>query len=215
MSGDTDAQVLVARAAELGVDVAVERAAPLLAYLDAMLDWNRHLNLTAVRDREQAVVLHVLDSLAAGLPALDPQHCLDLGSGNGFPGVGLTAVHPRASVLLLERTRKKVRAMDACLLSAGLGQVETLWLDAAQAPSRQPALRAAFDLVTARAVGPPERVAALAAPLLRPGGDLLLWLDADAEAPRRLDGFHRRQVLPYSLPEPAPRTRRLARWRRR
>src|SRR5262249_10572426 len=114
------------------------------------------------------------------------------------------------SVVLLDRTGKKVRAMVACLLTARVPGVETLQLDAAQAPALRKDLRRAFDLVTARAVGAPAAVAEMAAPLLRPGGKLVLGLDADADAPPRLGSFRREQVLDYELPAPAARHRRLA-----
>lgn len=210
----TNAQDLVQRAATLGITLGESQAGLLLAYLDAMLLLNQQINLTAIRDRETAVVLHALDSLAFGLSGLMPQHVLDLGSGNGFPGVGVAVLHPRASVVLLDRTGKKVRAIGSCLLTARLPGVETLQLDAAQAPALQRDLRQAFDVVTARAVGSPEQVATLAAPLTRPGGTLVLWLDADAEVPAQIDGFRHGRSIDYELPAPAARRRRLGLWRR-
>ncbi|MFN9704200.1 MAG: 16S rRNA (guanine(527)-N(7))-methyltransferase RsmG, partial [Planctomycetota bacterium] len=60
----TDPTALVAAAKAVGAELDEPRAARLLAYLDAMLQVNEHINLTAVRDREQAVVLHALDGLA-------------------------------------------------------------------------------------------------------------------------------------------------------
>jgi 16S rRNA (guanine527-N7)-methyltransferase len=208
-----EADGLVAAAATLGVAIAAEPAAALLRYLDAMLLLNQQLNLTSIRDRAQAVVLHALDSLAVGLSGLRPRHVLDLGSGNGFPGVAVAVLHPRASVVLLDRTAKKVRAIAACLLTARLGGIETLQCDAAQVPALHQDLRRAFDLVTARAVGAPAVVAPLAAPLLRPGGQLLLWLDADTEAPAAIERLRREALLRYELPAPAARQRLLAVYR--
>lgn len=211
----TDAAALVQRAAALGVTLGPDAAGSLLAYLDAMLAVNQRVNLTAIRDREAAVVLHALDGLAFGLLGLQPQHVLDLGSGNGFPGVAVAALHPRASVVLLDRTQKKVRAMGTCLLTARMNDVETLALDAGQVPALHRDLRAAFDVVTARAVGAGEAVAELAAPLCRPGGHLVLWLDQDAPVPERLGPFRLAKRVAYDLPEPAARHRVLAAYRRR
>ena len=206
----TDAESLCSKAKELGIDLPVAGAQPLLAYLDAMLELSQQVNLTGIRDREQAVVLHALDGLAAGLHKLQPQHILDLGSGNGFPGVAVAALYPRASVLLLDRTGKKVRAIGSCLLTARLTGIETLQMDAEQAPALRRDLRQAFDLVTARAVGQPSQLACLAAPLLRPGGKLMLWLDEHTELPRQLPGFRHKAIAEYTLPAPASRTRRIA-----
>jgi 16S rRNA (guanine527-N7)-methyltransferase len=210
----TDANALVAAAKALGATIDAPRAERLLAYLDAMLATNEHVNLTAVRDREHAVVLHVLDGLAFALTRLRPAHVLDLGSGNGFPGVCVAALHPGASVVLMDRTGKKVRAIGGCLVAAKLDGVETVHLDAQQAPAVARDLRHAFDVVTARAVGKPEVVAELAAPLTRPGGHLVLWLDADADAPARLGTFRLVERVDYELPAPAARKRVLGHWRR-
>lgn len=79
----------MAAAKALGAELDEPRAARLLAYLDAMLTLNEQINLTAVRDREQAVVLHALDGLAFARTGLHPRHALDLGTGNGFPGVAV------------------------------------------------------------------------------------------------------------------------------
>ena len=214
MAPPTDSHLLAERARALGAELTPAAAAQLLAYLDAMLVLNQQLNLTAVRDREQAVVLHALDGLAFAGTDLVPHRALDIGSGNGFPGVAIAVLHPRADVVLMDRTGKKVRAIGACLVQAGLDRVEAMQLDAAQAPGLHKELRHAFDVATARAVGPPEQLALLAAPLVRPGGHLVLWLDHDAPAPERLDGFRRQRIVDYTLPEPAPRQRRLGVWQR-
>lgn len=209
-----DATTLCQAAKVLGADLAPERADKLLAYLDAMLALNQQINLTAVRDRESAVVLHALDGLAFARTGLRPRHALDLGSGNGFPGVAIAALHPAASVVLMDRTGKKVRAIGSCLLTARLDGVETLQLDAAQAPALRRDLRHAFDVVVARAVGRPAEVAELAAPLTRPGGHLVLWLEADAATEPRLGSFRLVSAYPYELPAPAARRRLLGCWRR-
>lgn len=210
----TDAPRLCALAKTLGVTIDEANASQLLAYLDAMLVVNEQINLTAVRDREQAVVLHALDGLAFGILGLRPNHALDIGTGNGFPGVAVAALHPRASVMLLDRTAKKLRAIGTCLLTARIPGVETVQLDAQQAPGLRKDMRAAFDCITARAVATPQECAAMAKPLLAPRGALVLWLDAAAEAPPQLEGMRRESDVGYDLPEPAARRRRLAVYRR-
>lgn len=210
----TDAAALLNLAKSFAPDLRQQDAERLLRYLDAMLALNEQINLTAVRDREQAVVLHVLDGLAFARTGLSPQHALDLGSGNGFPGVAVATLHGRASVTLMDRTGKKVRSIGSCLLTAGIDNADAVQLDAAQAPALRRELRHAFDLVTARAVGKPELVAELAAPLTRPGGHLVLWLDGEAEVADKLGAYRRTQVHRYDLPEPGARRRVIAVWQR-
>jgi len=196
-------------------DWAVEESGltALLAYLDAMLVQNREINLTAFRDPEQALILHVLDSLAPASLGLDPQSCLDLGSGNGFPGLALRTLYPEVELTLLDRTAKKLRAIERALADAGLPAVETLHLDARQA-AESSSFDRKFDLIAVRAMATPAEIAPLAAPLLGEGGTLLLWLAGDADAPKRLPKRLRlSDQLGYELPEPARRQRKLAVYR--
>jgi 16S rRNA (guanine527-N7)-methyltransferase len=213
----TDASQLKDLAGSIGCEVSEDRAALLLAYLDAMLEENKGVNLTAVRDREAAVMFHALDALALGSRelGLQPTDCLDLGTGNGFPGVAIACLFPEARVLLMDRTLKKLRAIERALGAAGFepGQVSTVQMDAAEAPAHGDRQR--FDLVTVRAVGPPEVVAQLARPLVKRGGDLLLWLSGESELAPAVGGdLDLRASVDYALPEPAGRVRRLAAYRR-
>ena len=208
----TDPAALTRKAKDMGVLIDEHAADEVLAYLDAMLQTNEHINLTAVRDPEDAVVLHALDSLAFALTGLIPHHVLDLGSGNGFPGVGVAALHPNATVNLMDKTGKKVRAIGTCLVAADLARIETIQMDASQAPTLRKDFRHGFDLVTARAVARPGQVAAMAQPMVRPGGHLVLWLESDAETPEQLGRFRRTAVITYDLPAPAARMRKLAVW---
>lgn len=212
---DSPADLLLRQTAAWRGTLAPERATRLLAYLDAMLLLNEQINLTAVRDRDQAIVLHALDGLAFAQTELRPRHVLDLGSGNGFPGVAVAALHPGASVVLLDKTGKKVRAIGSCLVAAKMDGVETVHVDAAQAPALHKELRHAFDTVTARAVGKSEQLAELADPLTRPAGSLVLWLDANADTPDRLGVYRLVARHEYELPAPAARHRVLGHWRKK
>ena len=208
----TNSRLLVDKAADLGVTLDEVAAQEVLAFLDAMLKANQQVNLTAVRDREAAVVLHALDSLSFQLADLRPQRVLDLGTGNGFPGVGVAALSPRAAVTLMDRTGKKVRAIQACLSQAGIDRVAAIQMDASQAPSLNAEFRLGFDLCTARAVARPEVVARMAAPLVRPGGHIAIWLEADAVIDERIGDFRLHETIAYQLPDPAARARTLAVW---
>ena len=210
----TDPAALAKKAKALGVEITEQAADEVLSYLDAMLQTNEHINLTAVRDPEDAVVLHALDSLAFGLAGLTPHHVLDLGTGNGFPGVGVAALHPSATVNLMDKTGKKVRAIGTCLIASGLDRIETMQMDARQAPALRKDFRHGFDLLTARAVARPQEIAAMAQPLVRPGGHLVIWLETEAEPPDEIGRFRDCRVIEYALPAPAARNRKLAIWQR-
>ena len=206
----SDADALAHHARDLGVDVAAEHAAAVVAYVNAMLDENTRVNLTAVRDRDAALVLHALDALGLLLVEHDASEALDLGTGNGFPGVAVAICDPDSHVTLLDRTRKKLDAIDRALATADVARegLTCLHADASQLPALHPGSR--YSLITCRAVGAPTAIAKLAAPLLTPSGRLALWLAEDTEAPEQLGKLRRREIAEYELPAPAGRRRRIA-----
>jgi 16S rRNA (guanine527-N7)-methyltransferase len=87
--------------------------------LDELERWNRRVNLTAVRDRAQMEVLHILDSLAAR-PLLEGRQVLDVGTGPGFPGLPLAIVEPDREFTLLDSNNKKIRFVEIARALASL-----------------------------------------------------------------------------------------------
>lgn len=151
-------------------EIARER---ILRYLDAVLEKNEVLNLTAVRDRAEAVERHVDGSLAL-LPtvqALGGGRVIDVGTGGGFPGVPLAAADPSLRVELVEAREKKALAVLECLTKAGLPALP-VHAERAEILARGP-LREAFDVVVARALAPMPTLLELTLPFAKVGGHLV------------------------------------------
>jgi 16S rRNA (guanine527-N7)-methyltransferase len=133
-----------------------------------------------VRDRGDAVVRHLLDSLSivpawhALAGAAPPRRVLDLGTGGGFPGAVLAVAWPESRVLLIDGTGKKARAVADCLGRAGVTNAEALQARGTDMPKTRPAARASFDLCVARAVGPAAELVRELAPLVAAGGRIVL-----------------------------------------
>ena len=85
-----------------------EQSAALEAHLDLLMRWNRSLNLTAIRSREEAIERHYCESLFLGakLPA-GALRIADVGSGAGFPGFPVAVLRPECSVTLIESHQRK------------------------------------------------------------------------------------------------------------
>lgn len=108
----------------------------------------------------------------------DPRAVIDLGSGGGLPGLVVAMRFGDAEVTLIERRAKRADLLRFGVLSLGLGdRVTVAECDVATFTSRlarSPDAARLVDLVTARSFGRPEEVAGAAAPLLRPGGFLVV-----------------------------------------
>ncbi len=189
-------------AAIAGFPVTTPAATKVVAYLELMLAENRQVNLTAVREFDQALVLHACDSLAFTMTGICPDRALDLGSGNGFPGVAVATLCPQAEVTLLDRTRKKLEAIERCLAAAGLLGPTTRHADASQLATVAPELRQSYDLITVRAVATPVQLIKLARPLLRRDGRLLLWVSEATAAELDATKLGGVQRWKYELPSP-------------
>jgi 16S rRNA (guanine527-N7)-methyltransferase len=158
----------------------------VVAYLEKVLREGRDLNLTAARTLAEAVDVLALSSLAvrAAWPADrdPPRRVVDLGTGNGFPGVVAALLWPGARVLLVERRAKKATAVAACCAAVGIGNAEAVPCDGRDLLRERPEVRAGVDLATARAVGTLEETIRIAAPWLAPGGVIAQWKGANLSA---------------------------------
>ena len=105
--------------------LAPELVQPLEIYLAELAKWNRAYNLTAIRDPDEMVTRHVLDSLAV-LPHLHETalRLLDVGSGGGMPGLVLAIVRPQWQVTVLDGNGKKARFLRHAVRALGLSNVE-------------------------------------------------------------------------------------------
>jgi 16S rRNA (guanine527-N7)-methyltransferase len=146
-------------------------------FVALLLAANRGLNLTAVTDPAAVARLHLLDALSA-LPVLDglpdTGRALDLGSGGGVPALVLALARPERRWLLVDSVRKKADALRGFVQALGLAQVEVV-AERAEVLGRDPAHRATYGVITARACAPLPVLVEYALPLLAQGGTLVAW----------------------------------------
>jgi 16S rRNA (guanine527-N7)-methyltransferase len=128
---------------------------------------------TTVRDRAEAVDVHVADSLSGlELAAVrGARRIADLGAGAGFPGLVLAAALPDARVTLVESVKRKCDWLSRAIETMGLANVDVVHTRAEDWPGGL----GAHDLVTARALATLNVLVEYAAPLLADGGALVAW----------------------------------------
>lgn len=148
------------------------QVAALGRYLDLLLEANRRVNLTRIRDRRSAEIEHVADALTLlrFLPA-EPCEIADIGSGGGVPGIVLAIARPDCRVTLIESIGKKASFLELACRELGLSRVGVL-AERAETVGRGER-RERFDVVTARAVAEMATLLEWSMPLLRVGGCLL------------------------------------------
>lgn len=173
-----EAQKLVELCADDGIQIDESVAQKLVRYLELVLKKNEVLNLTAIREWDKALVLHLVDSLTL-LVEFDEQErgqqlkpFLDMGCGAGFPGIPIALARPERKGVLCDSVKKKIKAVDEFIAELGLeGQLSTSTerLEILGANHRR-----AFGCITARAVAPLPVLIEYAAPLLSKKGRLIV-----------------------------------------
>ena len=148
----------------------------LISYLDMVLERNEHINLTAVRDRDEAIVKHVLDSLAiCDLPEYKAaKTVIDVGTGAGFPGALLAIVSPDKEFTLLDSTLKRLRVIDEFAEAFGISNLKTIHARAEEI-NRKPEYSGAFDLCVSRAVANLDTLSKWCLPFVRKGGSFIAY----------------------------------------
>ncbi len=153
-----------------------QKTSTLLSYLDLVLVRNEHINLTAVREHNEALVKHVLDSLAiTDLPEYrDAERIIDVGTGAGFPGALLAIVSPEKEFVLLDSTLKRLRVIDEFAHTLNINNLKTVHARAEEI-SRKPEYSQAFDVCVSRAVANLEKLSGWCIPFVRKGGNFIAY----------------------------------------
>lgn len=119
-------ELLELGAKELGVSIEEKEAALFLKYLEELKEWNKKINLTAIKDDKDIIIRHFLDSLILAPFLKSCKTLLDIGSGAGFPGIPIKIVMPELKIALLDSNNKKVSFVNHIIRTLGLKDIETV-----------------------------------------------------------------------------------------
>ncbi|EBC4508812.1 16S rRNA (guanine(527)-N(7))-methyltransferase RsmG, partial [Salmonella enterica subsp. enterica serovar Derby] len=131
--------------ADAGISLTDHQKTLLVAYVDMLHKWNKAYNLTSVRDPNEMLVRHILDSIVVA-PYLQEQRFIDVGTGPGLPGIPLAIVLPDAHFTLLDSLGKRVRFLRQVQHELKLENITPVQSRVEAYPSEPP-----FDGVISRA----------------------------------------------------------------
>jgi 16S rRNA (guanine527-N7)-methyltransferase len=169
-------------------------------WLDAVVEWNAKMDLTAVKTDAELAWLMCGDAavLARALPRAAAQTVVDVGTGAGAPGLALAIMRPDLRVTLVETLGKRAAFLRTMI--GTLDRAKDLTLETRDIAEGD------FDVALSRATFPPAEWLARGMKLVKPGGDVWLFLAREASPPNEVEN------VSYDDPSGAPR--RLVRYRR-
>jgi len=130
---------------EAGISLTDHQKNQLVAYVDMLNKWNKAYNLTSVRDPNEMLIRHILDSIVVA-PHLHGERFIDVGTGPGLPGVPLSIVRPECHFTLLDSLGKRIRFLRQVQHELKLGNIEPVQSRVEDFPAEPP-----FDGVISRA----------------------------------------------------------------
>ena len=176
----TLAHDLVSGIAALGLSVDGPAQQQLLDYMALIQKWNKVYNLTALRDPQEILSHHVLDSLSAIAPLMRETRLfgeafsfLDVGSGGGLPGVVIAICCPNVSVTCVDAVSKKAAFVQQVAASLRLGNLKGVH-------ARVETLAGPFDVIGSRAFASLPDFVNWSASALAPNG---IWMAMKGKLP--------------------------------
>ena len=190
---------------ELGLSLTDGQVSQLLDYQSLLAKWTRVYNLTAVRDPQEMLTHHLLDSLAAIPPLLrqtggQPVKLLDVGSGGGLPGVVIAITCPQIEVHCVDTVLKKATFIQQVAATLRLPNLRGIHARVESLKAGNDGQGGGYDVVCSRAFASLADFTTWSRPALRPGA---VWMamkgkhpsDELSALPASVSVFHVEQLV--------------------
>jgi len=171
-------KILVSGLEALNLSLSDDKIEQLLDFIKLIEKWNKAYNLTAIRDREAMVRLHLLDSLAI-VPFIEGRRVIDIGTGAGLPGIPLAIYFPEIEFVLLDSNAKKTRFVQQAILELKLKNTSVCHSRVEQYHPEK-----SFDTAITRAFAGLSDIVELTAHLLSKDGVLLAMKGQAPDVPK-------------------------------
>ncbi len=187
------------------ITLSSDKSSKMADFCSLLLEKNKVMNLTAVKDPESAAILHFADSLYPLTAGELGESILDVGAGGGFPSVPL-AIAGDFKVTSLDSTAKKLDFIADCAKSLDIPNLSTL-CGRAEELSRAPEYREAFDTVVSRGVARLNILLEWCLPFVKAGGKFIAMKGSkggeelsEAQNAIKVLGGSLSRVISYTLP---------------
>ena len=165
---------------KLNIELTNEAFLNFEEYYKFLVEYNEHVNLTAITDYDGVYYKHFYDSLTLSL-ALDvtkPINLVDVGAGAGFPSIPNAIAFNNLNVTIIDALNKRINFLNELIAKLKLNNAKALH---ARAEEYAAFHREEADVVTARAVARLNILAELCIPLVKVGGLFVAMKSVESE----------------------------------
>ncbi len=149
-----------------------EQTKALFLLTEHMLEVNKSLNLTAIKEEKAVILKHYVDSLTVSQYIPEGSRVIDVGCGAGFPTLPLAIFRPDLTIFALDGTAKRINYVSETAKILGLTGVTAIAARAEELGAASE-YRESFDVVTARAVASLPILCELCIPFAKLGGKMI------------------------------------------
>lgn len=175
-------QNLIKAFEEIGIDYNDKMIEQFQGYMEMILEWNEKVNLTAIKEKDEFIKKHYIDSVICH--SFDEmkraETLIDVGTGGGFPGVPLAIIFPEKKFVLMDSLMKRLKIIDELTEKLGINNVQTLH-GRAEDLGKNKAHREQYDICVSRAVANLATLSEYCLPFIKVGGSFLAYKAVKAE----------------------------------
>lgn len=142
-----------------------------MQYKDIIKEWNRKINITAIKEDKEIIEKHFIDSIKIFnfSPLVSAKRIIDIGTGGGFPGIPLKIISEEKEVVLLDSLNKRIKFLDEVIKSLNLSNISTIH-GRAEDFAHDVKYREKFDIAVSRAVANMATLSELCIPYVKVNG---------------------------------------------
>ena len=163
-------KILFEEANKNGISLSENQLEKFKIYMDFLIEYNSHTNLTAIKNPEDIMIKHFFDSIIIDkfLNIEKNNKIIDIGTGAGFPGVPMKILRKNIDLTLLDSLNKRIVFLDK--LSEKIGVEYSTIHGRAEEFGQKNDYRENFDLAVSRAVAPLNILCEYTLPFVKVGG---------------------------------------------
>ena len=170
------AEILKHGTEKMGIEISQYQIEQFIKYKDVLLEWNQKMNLTAITEEREIIIMHFLDSISCLQteylpirPTGESVRLIDVGTGAGFPGIPLKIMLPEIKLTLLDSLKKRIGFLEEVSKDLGLDGVEFIH-GRAEDFGKNKNYREKYNCVVSRAVAALNILTEYCLPFVKVGG---------------------------------------------